>query len=146
MQPKLPSNILELCFNLWPVVEEESGLVYAYMGKIYALRGTMQEKLQVLKALSADDHVTVSKRKLPTRFTSHTNEGEVSGLASMKVVNDPASNFWEELFEVLAAEMPSQIRWLGGRSIETRLPLSDSPLCVVTPLLETLNGVLVPHT
>jgi hypothetical protein len=146
VQSKIPSSILELCFNLWPVVEEESGLVYAYMGKIYALRGTMQEKLQVLKALSADDHVTVSKRKLPTRFTSHADEGEVFGLASMKVVNDPASNFWEELFEVLAAEMPSQIRWLGGRSIETRLPLSDSPLCVVTPLLETLNGVLVPHT
>jgi hypothetical protein len=145
VQSKIPSSILELCFNLWPVVEEESGLVYAYMGKIYALRGTMQEKLQVLKALSADDHVTVSKRKLPTRFTSHADEGEVFGLASMKVVNDPASNFWEELFEVLAAEMPSQIRWLGGRSIETRLPLSDSPLCVVTPLRETLHGVLVPH-
>ena len=104
MQSNLPPNILELCFNLWPVVEEESGLVYAYMGKIYALRGTMQEKLQVLKVLSADDHVTVSKRKLPARFKSHGDEGEVSGLTSMKVVNDPASNFWEELFA-----MPNQI-------------------------------------
>src|SRR5205807_9393300 len=96
-----PPENLEICFNLWVIVDEQTKLAYAYMGKAYGLRGTREDKFHVLRALSADDHFTVPKRKLPPRLCVVANGEEIRGAATMAGVRDPKSGFWVELLEAL---------------------------------------------
>lgn len=137
-------DLLEICFNLWPVIDEETQLVYAYMGKAYAMRGTEDSKLRTLHALAAEDHITVPKRPLPQRFESLSPDGQRAAMTSIDIVNSPDSRFWEELMEKLMEELPPVTRFIGTRAIETRLPLSDGPLTCVTPILESTNGTRTP--
>src|SRR5437763_12559766 len=121
-----PEN-LEICFNLWVVVDQQTQLAYSYMGKAYGLRGTRENKFQILKALSADDHHTVPKHKLPERLRVIVDGKEIRGAATMAGVRDPNSGFWSELLDTLEKELPSQVRLLGNRSIASRIPV-DNPL------------------
>jgi len=143
---KEPSpEILEICFNLWMVLEKDTGQIFSYLGKAYGLRGTREEKLRILHALSTDDHYTVSRRKIPNRFQAMLEGEMVSGLTSPEIAKNPASGFWNELLESLEKEMPPQLRWLGGTSMEIRIPVFDAPLCVQTLLIEQGNGILIPQ-
>lgn len=139
-------DLLELCFNFWPVIDEETQLVYAYMGKAYAMRGTEEDKLRTLHALAPDDHVTVPKRPLPERFQTIGSDGQSCAMTSIDIVNDPDSLFWEELMKQLTEELPPIIFFMGAQPIESRLPLSDDPLTCVTPLLESARGIRKPLT
>ena len=138
-------EILEICFNLWMVVEKDTGQIFSYMGKSYAMRGTREEKLRILHALSADDHHTVPRRKIPARFKAML-EGEMTPrLTTPEIARSPESGFWNELLEELEKEMPSQMRWMGTNPMEIRIPVFDAPLCVQTVLIEQRSGVLFPQ-
>src|SRR5213592_3996926 len=113
-----PRN-LEICFNLWVVVDEQSKLAYSYMGKAYGLRGTREEKSQILHALSADDHHTVAKRKLPERLRVIADGEEIKGAVTMAGVRDSNGGFWSELLDALVNELPPQIRFIGSAPIST---------------------------
>jgi hypothetical protein len=140
----LPEH-LEICFNLWMVSEEGTDLVYCYMGKAYGLRGTREEKLRILHTLSADDHHTVSKRKLPERFTWLTEDGPMEGVTSIAIARGPESVFWAELLDALAKEIPPQTRWMGDRAMEIPMLVREDPLCVTTLLIENEHGILFPQ-
>lgn len=140
MDPKL----LEICFNLWPVIDESSQTVYAYLGKTYALRGSEKEKLSTLQCLAPNDHVTVSKRPIPARFELIDNGEPKPGVTTMEIVSNPESQFWEELITQLGDELPPVVNWLGGREIQSRFPLSENPLTCITPLVESDAGVRRP--
>jgi hypothetical protein len=143
---KEPSpEILEICFNLWMVLEKDTGQIFSYLGKAYGLRGTREEKLRILHALSADDHYTVPRRKIPARFEAMLEGEMTSGLTTPEIARKTESGFWVELLETLEKEMPPQLRWLGGTSMEIRIPVSDDPLCVQTLLIEQGNGILIPQ-
>lgn len=58
----------ELVINLWYVVEERQGLVYALAGKAYALYGSDEEKLQLLRQLAATDYWTAKFVPVAERF------------------------------------------------------------------------------
>jgi hypothetical protein len=136
-------NVLEICFNLWLFVDNESRLIYCYAGKIYAMRGEDDEKLRRLRELSADDHHTVPRRKLPDRFKLILDEGEMMGVATLSISRDSNSQFFEELFAELEKELPQQTRFVFGGFIKTSLPVSKTPLCVTTVILEDKFGI--PH-
>ena len=138
-------GILEICFNLWMVVEEDTGQIFSYLGKSYGLRGTREEKLRLLHALSADDHYTVPRRKIPERFNAELEGKMVSGLTTPEIAQSPESCFWDELLDALEKELPPQIRWIGTNSMEIRTPVFDDPLCVQTTLIENANGLLMPQ-
>jgi len=146
-----PPKNLEICFNLWLVVDEQSRLVYSYMGRAYGFRGTREEKLRTLHALSGSDYFTVPKRKLPDRFSCITDEGTVKGVATPEIAHDPASVFWRELLEILSKEIPPQTiwyrgsKWLKESTIQTPIPVPEDPLCVITTLLENELGVMFPQ-
>ena len=145
MNPEPSPKILEICFNLWKVIEEDTGHIFSYLGKSYGLRGTREEKLRILHALSADDHYTVPRRKIPGRFNAELEGKMVSGLTSPEIAQNPESCFWDELLDALEKELPSQIRWIGGNSMEIRTPVFDNPLCVQTILVENAIGLLFPQ-
>jgi hypothetical protein len=143
---KEPSpKVLEICFNLWMVLEKDTGQIFSYLGKSYGLRGTREEKLRILHALSPDDHYTVPRRRIPDRFKAML-EGELTpGLTTLEVARNPESKFWDELLESLEKELPPQMRWMGGTSMEIRTPVFDAPLCVQTLLIEESSGILFPQ-
>ena len=138
-----PEN-LEICFNLWVVVDEQTNLVYSYMGKAYGLRGTREDKFRVLQALAAHDHYTVPKRKLPDRLVVTTGGDTIKGATTMAGVRDPKSGFWSELLDLLVNELPAQVNFVGDHSISSRIPV-ENPLCLVTVLLESKHGVTKPQ-
>ena len=115
------------------------------MGRAYGFRGTREEKLRTLHALSGSDYYTVPKRELPDRFSCKTDEGTVKGVANPEMAYDHGSGFWTELLEILSKEIPPQVRWLLGSTIRTPVPVSEDPLCVITTLLENEHGVMVPQ-
>ncbi len=138
-------SILDICFNLWLVVDQQMRLVYAYMGKAYALRGSDEDKLRILQSLSADDHHTVPRRKLPERFSVVSADGELKGVATLDIARSAESRFFEELFEQLQKELPMQPRFILGKTVQYPIPVSKAPLCVTTVLLESKHGILFPQ-
>ena len=142
---EIPPSNLEICFNFWVVVDEHSRLAYSYMGRAYGLHGTEEEKLRILHALSGSDFFTVPKRKLPDRFSCETGEGMKKGVAPPEIAHDTESGFWSELIETLSKDIPPQVRFALGRTMRTPVPVPDYPLCVITTLLESANGVLFPQ-
>ena len=140
-----PPENLEICFNLWIVVDEQSRLAYSYMGRAYGFRGTREDKLRTLHALSGSDYYTVPKRKLPERFSCKTDEGTVKGVSTPEIAHDLGSGFWKELIEILSKDIPPQVRFLLGNTVRTPVPVPDDPLCVITTLLEEKHGVMFPQ-
>ena len=141
-----PADCLEVCFNFWPIVDEQTALITAYAGKAYTLRGGTDEKLRVLQALATEDHHTAIHYELPDRFITVSPDGSEIRATSLNVMNGSESFFWVELIETLTNELPLQIRKFAGQKIETPLPIHEQALSVVTPLIQSLVGVLKPIT
>jgi hypothetical protein len=138
-------NLLDICFNLWLIVDKESAYIYSYMGKAYALRGTDDEKLKILQALTVDDHHTVPRRKLPDRFVLHIDGQDMLGVTTLEISRRPDSGFFDELLDQLEKELPKQPRFFMGKTLQYPIPVSKSPLCVTTVLLEDEHGLLHPQ-
>lgn len=139
------SSLLDICFNLWMILDQQTSLIYAYMGKAYALRGTDEEKLRILHSLSADDHHTVPRRKLHDRFMVSTPDGDMKGAVTLDIARSASSQFFEELLDQLERELPRQPRFIMGKPVPYPIPVSKTPLCVSTVLLEDQYGLLQPQ-
>lgn len=97
----------ELVLNLWAIYDASSGFVYALSGKAYSLSGTDDQKLAILKTLSATDYVTVKRYEIPKRFAVNFADGSRrEGITFLNAVEDPSGILFEEMFEKIESEFP----------------------------------------
>ncbi|TKB07455.1 hypothetical protein [Desulforhopalus sp. IMCC35007] len=136
----------EVVLNLWAYTTEY-GHVMRISGKTYTLQGSDQEKLKLLRCLSASDFVSVPWRKVPANFKQISPDGqEIRGVASASLLSDPISHshIFGPLIEELAASLPEQICSYGGEYRKFKMELPADPLAVTTIVIEQEDGQLVP--
>lgn len=136
----------EVVLNLWAYVTEK-GQIMRISGKSYVLQGDDQNKLMLLRRLSATDFISAPWHKVPSNFKVITPEGqEIKGIAHASLLSDPLSHshIFGPLLEKLANSIPEQLRCYQGEYKKFRLNLPDVPLAVTTVIIERDDGSLVP--
>jgi len=142
---------MELVANVWPVVDEASGIVQRFFMRAYAMADTDDVILATLKALAPTDFYIASVFSVPKRFTLVSEFGSISGAVeigafhqSKDAILEPAFRQLEEKFAILqglAIDDPEQ----EPRSVIIVPRFPPDPYLLVTSILELENGQLVPR-
>lgn len=136
----------EVVMNLWAYAGE-GGVILRLAGKTYVMQGSDNEKLSLLRQLSATDFLCAGWEKVPPNFNFLDTDGsKMKGIAQASMITE--QHYHESLFgpliERLANSIPEQVRSIDGDYQKFRLDLPESPLCVTTVVLENEDGALVP--
>jgi hypothetical protein len=140
---------MELVANVWPVVDELTGLVQRFLARAYALEADDDTISRTLTALAPADFVMAEVFPIPQRCRYVTPHGELSGCVSLELFHHHQSQILEGALATLERNhAPLQgIATSGGVAtgvgIIPRFP--DDPYVVVTMLLETADGRLIPQ-
>lgn len=127
----------ELVVNLWAVYDASVGYVYALAGRAYAVEGTDERKLAVLKSLAHTDYVTARRYTVPSRFAIHYPDGDIQpGFAPVAAVTDPNAQLFEEMFKNIESELPDVFAAPSAEPQRVKQVLPPNPLCIVTLLHE----------
>jgi hypothetical protein len=131
----------ELCCNLWAIFDSGTEVIYRLAGKSYALQGTDEDKLSVLRKLSVFDYQTAETIKLPERFSLVGPEGQVKkGVTRIHAFYDQNSVLFNELFVHIEGKLPPTIDF--SHNVPKALPqkLPSDPLCISTLIFEDEMG------
>ena len=132
----------EICVNCWYYVDS-TGVVLRLAARAYALTGTDDEKLAVLRVLSGADHLTAIAGRIPDRYVLECDGTRfVGALPSSVLEMDPIPVF-EDLFAEVARALPTVIASFEGEYIEFENPLKEPFLWVATAVFEENDGSLV---
>jgi hypothetical protein len=132
---------LEVIVNLWYTMDAEHGYVYSLSGRAYAVSGTEEEKLNVLRALAPTDYLMAKQLPVPKNYRLVSEHGEIKGIAYPQDVQAHRTTIFESIYKELEAEIPRRVQWINGKEVIERLTIPQEPLCVWTPLIEDDTGV-----
>ena len=135
----------ELVINLWYIVEERQGLVYALAGKAYALYGSDEEKLALLRQLAATDCWTAKFVPVPQRFHVVAPNAQMAGATTVSLMNAQMEAVFAEVLASFGDALVGPVRIVGGEVKLRRLRLPEEPLCVLTALAGNGTADLSPR-
>lgn len=136
----------EVVLNLW-AYSSENGHILRLAGKAYVLDGNDEEKLTVLRVLSATDFLSAIWQEVPENFHMIYSDGrKMNGIATASALSDPDehSHLFGPLIETLAGSIPDQMSLYNGKYRKIRVELPEIPLAVTTVVMECEDGQLVP--
>ena len=135
----------ELIVNLWAFYDASSGVIYALSGRVYNSYGSDEQKLKLLKELSATDYITAKKYEVPERFSITDLDGSVKQkVTSLQAVNNPDAQLFNEVFKNIEADLPVLFDFAQGEPQQKKQKLPENPLCAVTVLYESETGEIKP--
>lgn len=141
---KVDDTDAEICLNLWYYVLQ-TGVVIRIAGKAYALKGTEQEKLAALKAVSATDHLTATMDRVPMHLVINEGARRLEGAMDVRSLPAMVSMVFGPLFNKLEASLPPVLRVVDEEYFEQALKIPDEPLFVLTAVYEEEDGRLTAH-
>lgn len=139
---------MELVANIWPVADQQTGLVQRFFMRAYALEADDDTISRTLTALAPSDWLTARVFAIPQRFQEVSPFGTLAGCVSLRLFHEyqfaiieAALREWEDSYPRLQG-----IRADGQTAGEVTIPrFPENPYIVVTTLLETPDGRLVPQ-
>jgi hypothetical protein len=143
----MSDNSSEIAFNLWFIIDEALGVVYALMGRAYALNGNDDEKLRILHSLASTDYLLAKRYRVPENFSvmdpaGNKRERLIDPQFVMNQANLPL--VFEDVFRELEKGFPPKMTWVNGEMISEVMVASKSPLMVCTGLMEYQDGHIQP--
>lgn len=132
----------EISHNCWYYVDD-TGVVLRIAAKAYALIGTDEEKLAVLKALSASDHLTATHAKIPDRFCLTTDGQKFRGAVPAFTMQQNAIPYFDDLISELVQVFPQNIHAINDEPRVFRMELIEPFLWVSTCVYEEQDGSLI---
>lgn len=135
----------EVVANIW-VYADEAGLIARVAGKAYVLDGTVKDKLELLRLLAVADFLSAEWLPTPENFELVYQDGTRLRYAQLSALSDEyaKSLLVGPMLEKLAASIPEQLREVNGEYKSFKLQMPDSPLAVITVVIERPDGQLVP--
>lgn len=132
----------EICVNCWYFIDS-TGVVLRLAAKAYALTGTDEEKLTVLRVLSGADHVTAIAGRVPERYVLECDGTRFVGAVPSSVLEMDPIPVFEDLFAEVARALPTVTASFEDEYIEFENPLKEPFLWVATAVFEENDGSLV---
>ena len=139
---------MELVANVWPIVEQMTGVVQRFLFRAYALDATDQEISTVLNILARSDYRTAQVVKIPDNYKLSSEHGTMSGAVEAPLFNKYMNSILEDTLiatEKSFANMNNYGIGVDGPLIPEALTFPAEPYFVTTYLLESPSGELTPH-
>ena len=139
---------MELVANIWPIVDQMTGVVQRFLFRAYALNATDQEISTVLNTLARSDYRTAQVVRVPDNYTLNSEHGTMSGAVEVGMFNQYMHNIIEDTLtatEKSFANMNNYGIGVDGPLIPEALTFSAEPYLVTTYLIELPSGELIPH-
>ena len=140
---------MELIANVWPVIDEGTGLVQRFFMRAYAMDSDDHIISAVLKALAPTDFRIARVFRIPERFSLASEHGTMSGVVTIGVFQQYIQSIIEEAYRDLENDY-AKVQGIDMSSgtpktvnVIPRFP--DDPYTTVTALIETSNGQLIPQ-
>ena len=142
--------IPELSANIWPVVDADSGIVQRFLARAYAIDGGDAVISSTLRALAVADFRMAKAFPIPPRFVLTSQFGSMEGAITARGFDDNTLDIVEHALQALtestAAFQGIDMRSGTPRHSRAESHFADDPYLVVTYLLESESGDLVPQT
>ena len=139
---------MELVANIWPIVDQMTGVVQRFLFRAYALNATDQEISTVLTILARSDYRTAQLEKIPDNYKLSSEHGTMSGAVEVGMFNQYMHSILEDTLiasEKSFANMDNYGIGLDGPLIPETLTFPAEPYLVTTYLIELPSGELIPH-
>ena len=140
---------MELVANVWPIVDETFGLVQRFFMRAYALEVDDATISRTLTALAPTDFRMAQVFTVPRQFEYVTRAGTLEGCVTLGDFHGHQPAILEAAFRSLEADYPrlQGIAMPGGEPVGIGLlpRFSPDPYLVVTTLIETTDGRLLPQ-
>jgi hypothetical protein len=141
----------ELVANVWPVVDAATGTVQRFMMRAYALEAPDDIISQTLRALARSDFRMAQVFAIPERFVLVSSHGRLNGCVTIGAFQEHRASIIEPALEELEKgftrfqgiithgpmDHPVSVAWMPR--------FAAAPYLVVTVLLETADGQLIPQ-
>ena len=139
---------MELVANVWPIVDQMTGVVQRFLFRAYALEATEQEISTVLTILARSDYRTAQVEKIPDNYRLSSEHGAISGAVEVGMFNQYMHSILEDTLiaaEKSFANMNNYGIGIDGPLIPEALTFPAEPYLVTTYLIELPSGELIPH-
>lgn len=139
---------MELVANIWPIVDQMTGVIQRFLFRAYALEATDQEISTVLTTLARSDYRTAQVQKIPNNYQLSSEHGTMSGAVEVAMFNQYMHSIVEDTLiaaEKSFADMNNFGIGVDGPLIPEALKFPAEPYFVTTYLLESPSGELTPH-
>jgi hypothetical protein len=127
-------------------MDNGTAAIYRLFGRAYALAGTDEEKLQILRRLARTDYLVARQFHVPNRFkVKNTTTGqEQAGIDFWYDLEGYVFDLFKEVMEEIESKLPEHMAFEGGEPKNVRMKLPQNPLFVLTPLVEDDFGNITP--
>ena len=139
---------MELVANVWPIVDQMTGVVQRFLFRAYALEATDQEISTVLNILARSDYRTAQVVKIPDNYKLSSGDGAMSGAVEVAMFNQYMHSILEDTLiaaEKSFANMNNYGIGIDGPLVPEALTFPAEPYLVTTYLIELPSGELIPH-
>ena len=139
---------MELVANVWPIVDQTTGIVQRFLFRAYALETNDQEISTVLNILARSDYRTAQVVKIPDNYILDSQHGTMSGALEVAAFNQVIYSVIEATLidaEKSFANMKNFGIGVDGPLIPQALKFPAEPYLVTTYLIELPSGELIPH-
>lgn len=139
---------MELVANIWPIVDQMTGVVQRFLFRAYALEANDEEISTVLTILARSDYRTAQLEKIPDNYKLSSEHGTMSGAVEVGMFNQYMHSILEDTLiasEKSFANMDNYGIGLDGPLIPEALKFPAEPYLVTTYLIELPSGELIPH-
>ena len=139
---------MELVANVWPIVDQTTGIVQRFLFRAYALEANDEEISTVLTILARSDYRTAQLEKIPDNYKLSSEHGTMSGAVEVGMFNQYMHSILEDTLiaaEKSFANMNNYGIGIDGPLIPEALTFPAEPYLVTTYLIELPSGELIPH-
>ena len=136
-------HLPEMCFNVWAFYEPLTNIVQHTSVRSYALKGSTEEKLAVLKSLAPSDLYSAQPLPIPDKYVLHGSDGRAV-VGALPAQDLEPSGAILGLMET-AASNPPQYNFAGSAPVIHQIEFPENPLFVLTFVEETSDGSLQPQ-
>lgn len=132
----------EIGVNCW-YFADQTGVVLRLAAKAYALVGSDEEKLAVLKAAAMADHLTATHAQVPPRFVLDCDGQTLKGVVPVSVLQMDPLPFFDDLFGQIDRALPDVLVSIHDEYLKQKTHLVEPFLWVLTAVFESDDGQLI---
>lgn len=141
---------MELCFNIWFIIDIQTGLSNYALLRPYRLEGIEEEKIEILNRLAETDYTSCERFNFAQNIHLIYQDGtEIEGYLEKDNIDDFFNNNIELFITEMESKLPPILRFEANRGGENYLinqKFPKSPLFCLTYLMENEIGEMKPYT
>ncbi|MCK8043689.1 hypothetical protein MSG37_02230 [Shewanella sp. 1CM18E] len=140
---------MELVANIWPIVDQQTGIIQRFLFRAYALSASDDEISLVLTTLARSDYRTAEACVIPKKYSLTYENKTIAGAITLSGFNEEMYSIIEDTLKdyerVFAETLNYGLDQNGNPKRHEPLTFPDEPYFVTTFLRELPNGSLIPE-